>query len=127
MQSINLISEEIAKIKIKNNVCIDFDYTDNSFGTARFYLFKTNTGERKCIRLFGYTEPNSGATINNTKFYYDAEGYFYVQCPNSTGLVIRAVACRYLSLPFEKVDIDTSTLTKLEQTIYRGLDLSSYK
>ena len=74
MQSINLISEEIAKIKIKNNVCIDFDYTDNSFGTARFYLFKTNTGERKCIRLFGYTEPNSGATINNTKFYYDAEG-----------------------------------------------------
>lgn len=107
---------EIIKIKSTNNVGIDIDYISNSFGSARFYLLKSNDVGYKCLRLFGSSEPY-GIAINNTKFYHDAEGNFYVQCPNSTAINIRAFACEYLISPFEKVEIDTSTLTEIEQTI----------
>lgn len=117
MQEIYIISDEIIKIKSINNVGIDIDCVSNSFGSARFYLLKSNDVGYKCLRLFGYCEPYNGAAIDNTKFYHDAEGNFYVQCPPSTGIIIRAFACDVLSYAFEKVEIDTSTLTEIEQTI----------
>ena len=117
MQSIYITSSEIIKIKSTNNVGIDIDYITNSFGSARFYLLKSDDVGYKCLRLFGSCEPYNGAAVNNTKFYHDSEGIFYVQCPNSTGINIMPFACSGLTSPFEKVEIETSTLTEIEQKI----------
>ena len=52
MQSIYITSSEIIKIKSTNNVGIDIDYITNSFGSARFYLLKSDDVGYKCLRLF---------------------------------------------------------------------------